>query len=54
MLKDPEDDMILELAGGASCTHIVTYNKDDFQGVDKFDIELVTAKEFLQTIQELP
>ena len=54
ILKDPEDDMILELAVRANCKFIVTYNKADFQGVGKFDIELVTAKQFLQIIQELP
>lgn len=53
ILKDPEDDMILELAVRANCKYIVTYNKTDFQGVDKFDIKLATAKEFLQIIQEL-
>jgi len=54
ILKDPEDDMILELAVRANCKYIVTYNKADFQGVDKFDIKPVTAKEFLQIIEELP
>lgn len=54
ILKDPEDDMILELAVRANCKYIVTYNKADFQGVDKFDTKLATAKEFLQIIQELP
>ncbi|MEX0724179.1 MAG: putative toxin-antitoxin system toxin component, PIN family [Gracilimonas sp.] len=54
ILKDPEDDMILELAVRANCEYIVTYNKADFKGVDKFDIKLATAKEFLQIIQELP
>jgi putative PIN family toxin of toxin-antitoxin system len=54
ILKDPEDDMILELAVRANCKYIVTYNKADFQGVEKFDIKLVTAKEFLQFIKELP
>ena len=54
ILKDPEDDMILELAVRANCKYIVTYNNADFQGVDKFDIKLATAKEFLQIIQELP
>lgn len=54
ILKDPEDDMILELAVRANCKYIVTYNKADFQGVEKFDIKLVTAKEFLQSIKELP
>jgi len=54
ILKDPEDDMILELAVRANYKYIVTYNKADFQGVEKFDIKLVTAKEFLQFIKELP
>ena len=54
ILKDPEDDMILELAVRAGCQYIVTYNKQDFQGVNKFGIRLATAKEFLQTIKELP
>jgi len=54
ILNDPEDDMILELAVRAGCQYIVTYNKRDFEGVDQFGIELATAKEFLQTIMELP
>lgn len=54
ILKDPEDDMLLELAVRANCRYIITYNKADFKGVDKFDIELATAKEFLQIIDELP
>jgi putative PIN family toxin of toxin-antitoxin system len=54
VLKDPKDDMILELAVRANCNYIITYNKADFQGVDTFDIKLATAKEFLQIIRELP
>jgi len=53
-LKDPEDDMILELAVSCGCDIIVTYNKSDFQGAEKFGISLLTAKEFLQAIGELP
>lgn len=53
VLKDPEDDMLLELAVKANCQYIVTYNKRDFRGVGKFGIKLVTAKEFLQIIEEL-
>jgi putative PIN family toxin of toxin-antitoxin system len=52
-LKDPDDEMILELAVGASCDYIVTYNKQDFPGVEKFGVELVTAKELLQKIGAL-
>jgi predicted nucleic acid-binding protein len=54
VLKDPQDDMLLELAVRANCKYIITYNKTDFKSVDKFNIELATAKEFLQIIDELP
>lgn len=46
--------MLLELAVRANCKYIITYNKTDFKSVDKFNIELATAKEFLQIIDELP
>lgn len=54
ILNDPKDDMILELAVRAECQYIVTYNKRDFEGVDQFGIEPVTAKEFLEIIKEIP
>jgi putative PIN family toxin of toxin-antitoxin system len=53
ILKDPEDDMILELAIKANSQYIITYNKRDFQGAGKFGIKLTTAKEFLQSINKL-
>jgi putative PIN family toxin of toxin-antitoxin system len=52
-LKDPDDEMILELAVEAGCDYIVTYNKQDFPGVKTFGIELVTTKELLQQIGAL-
>jgi putative PIN family toxin of toxin-antitoxin system len=52
-LKDPRDDMVLELAVAASCEYIVTYNHKDFEGVeDQFGISIVTPEEFLQQIGE--
>lgn len=52
-LKDPKDEMVLELAVTASCTHIVTFNKRDFARVEKFfGIQVVTPKEFLVEIGE--
>ena len=44
----------LELAVSAGCDFIVTYNRLDFEGTEKFGIEVVTPKEFLQGIGELP
>lgn len=54
LLKDPDDEMILELAVAAGCSKILTYNKGDFSGVEAFGIELVTAKELLEQIGALP
>ena len=53
-LKDPKDDMILDLAVSSRCEAIVTYNKRDFEGSEKFGIEILTAREFLKKIGELP
>lgn len=52
-LKDPKDDMILELAVSASCKVIVTFNKKDFVGVEQFGVEIMTPKAFLESIGEL-
>ena len=52
-LNDPKDDMVLEVAVSAGCHIIVTYNKADFAGVDKFGIRVMTAREFLREIGEL-
>ena len=49
-LPDNKDEFILDLAVLAQCQYIVTYNKKDFVGVEKFGIRVVTAKEFLQKI----
>jgi len=53
-LTDPKDEMVLELAVTARCDAIVTYNKADFPGVEIFGLRVLTAKEFLQEIGELP
>ena len=50
-LRDPKDDMVLELAVKAGCDYIVTYNKRDFAGVEKtFQVRVVGAGEFLREI----
>ena len=52
-LKDPIDDMVLELAVTANCDYIVTYNKKDFQNVKTFGLSVVTPQELLKLIGEL-
>lgn len=51
-LKDPEDDHILELAVAANCTYIVTYNKKDFAGIERFGIQTIDAAEFLEMLRK--
>jgi putative PIN family toxin of toxin-antitoxin system len=53
-LRDLNDDMVLEVAVAADCDYIVTYNKADFRRAERFGLRVVTAKEFLEEIGELP
>jgi len=46
-LKDPKDDLVLELAVKSQSKYIVTFNKRDFVGSEKFGIKAVTPYEFL-------
>jgi len=52
-LKDPQDDMILELAVESESDYIITYNKRDFEGIDKFGLQTLNPKEFLEKIGEI-
>jgi hypothetical protein len=45
--------MILELAVTANCNTILTYNVNDFKGIEKFGIQAITPKEFLELAGEL-
>lgn len=47
-LKDPKDDLVLELAVKAGCQYIITFNKKDFSNTSKFGVKAVTPWEFLK------
>ena len=51
-LRDPKDDLVLELAVKAQCDFIITYNRRDFQGVEQFGLRVVEPREFLILIGE--
>ncbi|MEP7009393.1 MAG: putative toxin-antitoxin system toxin component, PIN family [Acidobacteriota bacterium] len=53
-LRDPGDDMVLEVAVAGSCQFIVTFNIRDFVGADRFGIEVLTPADFLTVLGELP
>ncbi len=50
-LRDPGDDMILELAVAAHCDYIITFNKKDFAGSERFGIFAITPKELFTILQ---
>jgi putative PIN family toxin of toxin-antitoxin system len=49
-LKDPKDDMVLELAVEAQCDFIITFNRKHFVGSEKFGIRALTPQEFLREV----
>ncbi|HKH43341.1 MAG TPA: putative toxin-antitoxin system toxin component, PIN family [Thermoanaerobaculia bacterium] len=49
-LPDPKDDMVLELAVASRARYIVTYNGRDFAAAERFGIQAVTPKAFLDVI----
>ena len=51
-LRDPKDDLVLELAVASDSRAIVTFNKRDFQPTNPFGIEIFDPAEFLDSIGE--
>jgi putative PIN family toxin of toxin-antitoxin system len=52
-LKDMKDDMILELAVESESDYIISFNKRDFSGIEKFNLQVITPKDFLEIIGEI-
>lgn len=53
-LRDPDDDMVLELAFAARCRYIVTHNLGDFHGTDQHGVTAIAPGEFLKLLQKQP
>ena len=50
MLRDPNDDMVLELAVAAQCAAVVTYNVRDFWGAERFGVGVWTPADLLRKV----
>ncbi len=50
-LRDPKDDMVLELAVAAEADAIITHNLRDFAGASNFGVEVVRPQEFLKSLR---
>jgi putative PIN family toxin of toxin-antitoxin system len=53
VLKDPDDDFVLELAVKANAT-IITWNVTDFKRAARFGIAVMTPRELLATLEVQP
>ena len=51
MLRDPNDEFIVEAAVAGGCQAIVTHNVADFEGVDRFGLEVLRPGRFLQRLE---
>jgi putative PIN family toxin of toxin-antitoxin system len=54
LLRDPKDDMVLEVAVAGGCGTIMTYNIGDFGGAQRFGIRVVRPLDFMRDIGILP
>jgi predicted nucleic acid-binding protein len=52
VLRDPSDDLVLEVAVAGECQSLVTYNVRDFVGSERFGIRIQTPAEFLTELEE--
>lgn len=53
-LRDPNDDIVLEVAVEAGCIHIVTFNLRDFVGIEQFGLSAITPAQFLTLLGASP
>jgi len=53
VLRDPKDDMVLEVAVEASCDFVVTHNLRDFRGIERYGVRALSPSEFLREIGEI-
>jgi putative PIN family toxin of toxin-antitoxin system len=51
-LRDPSDDMVLEVAVAAGAERIVTFNTRDFAGSEAFGVSAVTPGGFLAEMED--
>jgi putative PIN family toxin of toxin-antitoxin system len=52
LLRDPDDEFVLEVAVAAGCQHVVTHNVRDFTGAERFGVSIVRPGQFLRQLEE--
>ena len=51
-LRDPKDDHVLEVAVAGACDGIVTFNRRDFAGAERFGLRIMSPQALLSEIGE--
>lgn len=51
LLRDPNDDMVAEVAVAAGADAIVTHNRRDFLGVERFGLKIWSPQQLLERIR---
>jgi hypothetical protein len=54
VLRDPSDELTLEVAMAGACQDIVTHNVRDFAGSERFAVRVSTPRDWLIRIGERP
>ena len=54
VLRDPRDELLLELAVAAQCEYVITHNVRDFAGSEQFGVTAITPRDYLSRIGERP
>lgn len=54
VLRDPDDEPILQLAIEAQVAYIVTRDVRDFEGAEHYGIHIIQPADFLHLIRQLP
>jgi putative PIN family toxin of toxin-antitoxin system len=54
LLRDPRDDLVAEVAVASGSDAIVTYNKRDFGGLERFGMRVIEPVQLLREIGALP
>lgn len=50
-LRDPGDDMVLELAVAAGADYVVTFNARDFAGAERFGVRVIPPRDLLRRLE---
>lgn len=52
LLRDPNDEFVLEVAVAARCRYIITHNIRDFVGAERFGVKVIRPGQFLRQLEE--